>query len=74
MRVTPAQGVLIAAALPLLTNAAGVLSLILSPAIFGVPDPLEVAGLGGPAIGAGVVLTILGLFLERREARAAALS
>ena len=58
------------AALPLLTHLAAILSLVLSPVMFGVPDPIEVSGLGAPAVGAGIVLTVLGLFLERREGRA----
>lgn len=57
------------AGIPFLTNASGILSLLLSPVMFGVPDPITAPGLGGPAMVGSMMLTGIGLWMAHREQR-----
>lgn len=61
------QGVRVTFALiPFLINASGLMALVLAP-LWGVENPVAQRGIGGPAILLSMILTVIGLHLEKQE-------
>ena len=54
------------ALIPFLVNASAVIAINLSP-VLGVSNPVSQRGLGAPVIMLSLLLSIVGLFLEKRE-------